>query len=148
MDDHFWKIVRHIEYVQKNMVRMAEKVPIAFGELLIKNSFVHDNSKFAGIERYYLNEKTKQETLHLFQEALAHHHQHNPHHPEYWPSIHHMPNLYIAEMVCDCVARSQELCDSAETWFFTIMPKKYHFGQDDNIHKQLEYFFGLLKGTL
>lgn len=145
------KIMTHIDFVQRNMARLAnhDKIGAVFGLQLARNSYLHDNSKLWGVEFEYLNEDTKQDKPELFLAALNHHRKTNKHHPEFWPQgIWDMPQVYIAEMVCDCVARGQELCTDLEDWFSVVMPKKYNFGENDKVFDDIQKYFSYLKGTL
>lgn len=148
MDSHFQKIISHIEFVQRNMQKLAERVPSSFGKKLYKNSYLHDNSKLSGFELKYLNEETRESKPDFFYEALQHHRVNNPHHVEFWGDIHEMPQIYIAELVCDCVARGQELCTNTSEWFSKTMPERYEFTEDEKVYHDIQKYFALLKETL
>jgi len=96
-------IIRHIDHVKDNCLLLGERLVNLgkkdMGRLLIANGFIHDNSKFYGVEWDYLNDQTGSEEL--LQIAVSQHNRTNPHHPEYWGGIEAMPSLYVAEMVCD-----------------------------------------------
>ena len=100
-------LMRHIDHVRNNCVVLGERLisngnPI--GRILIANGFIHDNSKFYGIEWEYLTDRTQDPEL--MKAAVKQHNTTNPHHPEYWGSISAMPSIYMAEMVCDWAARA------------------------------------------
>ena len=109
---------------------------------LIKNSRLHDLSKFEPYEFICLWPDNVE-----FQSALKHHRKHNKHHPEYWGLIQKMPDLYIAEMVCDCFARSQEFGTSVEDWFKNEATNKYQFKWDDEVGKKIQKYLSILTAT-
>lgn len=114
----------------------------SFALTLIFNSRLHDVSKFGDFEFNHLwagDEK--------FEEALEKHRRHNKHHPEYWGLIQRMPDLYIAEMVCDCFARSQEFGTSVEDWFKNQATKKYNFKWNDEVGKKIQKYLAILTAT-
>src|SRR5450755_1045681 len=76
---------------------------------------VHDASKFHGIEWEYLH-KTGEVPADRLQLAVEHHRRTNEHHPEYWGGIDNMPEIFVAEMVCDWYARSQEFGTDLRVW--------------------------------
>jgi len=104
-------ILRHIKLVQDAAQilgdRLIEKGKSDIAKMLIANSFIHDNSKFYGIEWEYLtnDDDVSKDKLEI---AISHHVSINPHHPEYWGGVENMPIVFIAEMVCDLYARSIE----------------------------------------
>ena len=56
--------------------------------------------------------------------GIRHHAETNPHHPEYWHGIENMPKVYIAEMVCDWYARSNEFGSDLREWVKDKATKK------------------------
>jgi hypothetical protein len=136
--------LRHIKMVESNMQKLAKKMlPIdrEFALKLIQNSRQHDLSKFDEFEFDHL---IREEGNDDFDVALAHHQNNNPHHPEYWNGIHHMPDEYIAEMVCDCLARSQEFGTDIKTWFSRIATKRYGYTVKDPVYQRIKYYLGFL----
>jgi hypothetical protein len=125
--------------------RLYERGEHDLGRNLISNGFIHDHSKFDGVEWEHLQSRYDP----LFGEAWVHHVKNNPHHPEYWSpdgdGIHKMPRLYMAEMVCDWHARATELDGGGLRWWITHqgMPK-FHFDWHDEIGKQVADFVELL----
>lgn len=136
-------ILEHIKHVQDNCYRLGVKLikagDVELGRKLIANGQIHDNSKFRGTEFKHLFEGDK-----LLREAIVHHAETNPHHPEYWESIHEMPAVYIAEMVCDCAARGAEFGTDIRAWFATSATVKYGFKMEDHVGKSITRYLDLL----
>jgi hypothetical protein len=111
LENHRREIMRHIDGVRKNTILLGERIidmggeeNERFGRQLIANGYIHDNSKLYGVEWKYLIRGNEYISM-----AHEQHVSTNPHHPEYWPGgIKEMPEIYIAEMVCDWKARSSE----------------------------------------
>ena len=137
------KVLDHIKHVQENCYKLGFKLikrgQFELGRKLIANGQIHDNSKFHGVEFDHL---FADDTL-LFT-AVKHHASTNPHHPEYWVSIHIMPEEYIAEMVCDCTARSSEFGSDVRQWFMLQATEKYGFTMDDEVGKKIVFYLDLL----
>ena len=143
-------IVRHIRNVQENCILMGEKLiesgDIELGKNLIANGMKHDNSKFHGIEYEYMaplyasqgsSEDTKKMKLKM---AITHHAQTNNHHPEAWENIHTMPEVFIAEMVCDWKSRSEEFGASLQDYIQNQAMKRFIFDENDKVYKQIMKF--------
>jgi hypothetical protein len=145
-------IVRHIKNVQDNCLlmgkRLVEMGEIDFGKMLIARGFTHDNSKFFGVEWDSMNslqplqEDKEKYTLKL---CIHQHNSTNFHHPEAWPNgIQDMPDIYLAEMVCDIKARSEEFGTSLIEWIDECATKKYGFQKNDEVYKKIINFVNLL----
>mgnify|MGYP003427237543 CR=1 FL=1 len=143
-------ILEHINNVQRNCDKLGLKLiklgQVNMGRKLIANGRIHDNSKFHGIEFEHLFYRS-----HILKDVISHHQSVNPHHPEYWwdgkvhgKGIYQMPDVYFAEMVCDCVARSQEFGTDVRVWFFTKAKEKYGFDDCDEVAKKVNYYLDLL----
>jgi hypothetical protein len=113
-------LIRHCDNVRENTIllgeRLIEKGESDFGRRLIANGFIHDHSKFSGIEWQYLHGDIKESDPANFLLAAQHHTTHNPHHVEHWGHINEMPRIYVAELTCDIVARSQEFGQDVREW--------------------------------
>lgn len=136
-------VLEHIKHVQENTQRLGYKL-IEIGETklgrdLIANGLIHDNSKLKGIEFDALFSGSES-----LKEAATHHSSTNPHHPEFWSSIHEMPDLYIAEMVCDCKARSSEFGTDIRIWFEKEAPLRYGYSTTDLIYVKIMKYLNLL----
>jgi hypothetical protein len=138
-------ILRHIQGVQANCnelaMRLIERGEADFGRNLIANGFKHDNGKFSGIEWECLHDGVDPK---LFQEALEHHQTTNEHHPEFWRSIHEMPRIYVAEMVCDWKARSNEFGSDLMEWINEKAKVKWDFDCRCKVGKEVRDFVQLL----
>jgi len=133
----------HIQQVQKNCFKLGKKLinngDCELGLSLISNGQIHDNSKFHGFEFKHLHPGDP-----LLEEAVRHHAETNSHHPEHWNSIHDMPDVFLAEMVCDCSARASEFGTDVRLWFKERATNKYNFTFEDEIGKKILYFLDLL----
>jgi hypothetical protein len=150
-------LIRHIEGVQQDCqilgTRLIERGEAEDGRMLIANGFIHDHSKFEGVEWEHLHSKSDP----MFAEAWQHHVTHNQHHPEFWEAlprdarsgsctgIHKMPRVYLAEMVCDWHSRGSELDGGSLRWWIdTYALKKFNFTWDDEVGRQVRDFVELL----
>lgn len=144
--DHYQKIqnvLEHIQNVQRNCYKLGliliKNGQFELGRNLIANGQIHDNSKFKGIEFDHLVYGDS-----ILFEVVKHHSSTNPHHPEYWGKIQAMPDVYIAEMVCDCMARSAEIGTNVRTWFKEEATNKYGFTMEDEVGQKIETYLNLL----
>ena len=137
------QVLEHIQNVQKNCcklgIRLIKNGEIELGRMLIANGMMHDNSKFKGIEFDHLFNGDP-----LLADVIKHHATTNQHHPECWGSIHKMPDIYIAEMVCDCAARSAEFGTDIRIWFSEKATFKYEFTMEDRVGKTISMFLDML----
>lgn len=147
LEQHLDNLVRHINLVRDACLLLGKKLIAQerpdLGRLLIANGFIHDASKFTGIEWDYLHAgtDTDKESLVL---AIKQHVTTNPHHPEYWGGFEYMPEIYIAEMACDFYARSQEFGSCLIDWIKNDGEEKYRFSRYGTKYKQLRGFINLL----
>jgi hypothetical protein len=146
-------IARHIRNVEDNCLFLGEKLiergEIDLGHKLIANGYVHDASKFHGIEFEYLSvESSDEESAKLKLKLAIHHHRKiNPHHVEYWAGgIRDMPTVYLAEMVCDIKARSEEFGTSLRDWIDSEGIKRWGITKNDGEYKMIIKFVNLLCG--
>ena len=144
-------IARHIRNVEDNCLILGEKLiargDIDLGHKLIANGYIHDASKFHGIEWDNMAPGTpsKEESAKLkLKLAIQHHNTTNFHHPEHWTSIHLMPKLFCAEMVCDWKSRSEEFGTSLREWIDNDATGRFNFTKDDVIYKTIMEFVDLL----
>jgi hypothetical protein len=131
-------LLRHIRNVQDNCELLGKKLienylkldkraqkksnDLHIGKQLIANSREHDKSKFYGIEWEHLGKGDP-----FLGKAVIQHNRSNPHHPEYWGDIHQMPDVYIAEMVCDWKARSSEFGTDLKEFIEEKAQKRWGF---------------------
>ena len=141
-------LVRHIRNVQDECELLAERLieqgRSEFARMLVANSMIHDNSKMRGIEWDYLNENTKEENSVAFKLSVKQHYQSNSHHPEYWGGINKMPEIYIAEMVCDWKARSAEFGTDLRVWVKEKATKRWNFTTQSKVYKTIKGFLDML----
>ena len=139
-------ILQHMKMVESISQKLAKKLlptDRALALKLIKLGRTHDLSKFNSFEFQNLNREPWTSTAN-FERALRIHHKNNKHHPEYWDSIHDMPDEYVAEMVCDCFARSQQFGTSVTTWFKKKMTKIYDFKMTDPVGIKIQTYLNFL----
>ena len=144
-------ITRHIRNVEDNCFLLGEKLilngEVDLGKQLIANGYVHDSSKFSGIEFEFLSLNNPQEENTKLKMKLAiHQHQTtNPHHPEFWSGgIKDMPDVYLAEFVCDIKARSEEFGTSLREWIDDQATKKWNFTSNDDVYKKIMKYVNLI----
>ncbi len=133
----------HIGLVHQGAFKLADRlIPAGKEELarrLIANVLQHDYTKFHGFQWEHLWPGDP-----LLEEAIKDHNKKERHHPEAWDSIHVMTEEYIAELVCDCWARSSQFGTCLYDWFDETAPKKYNYTKRDEVYKTIMYFVGLL----
>jgi hypothetical protein len=145
-------LTRHIRNVEDNCVLLGNKLiesgEIELGKQLISNGFVHDASKFSGIEFEFLTvgAPIEEENAKLKLKLAIHHHQcTNSHHPESWAAgIHDMPDVYLAEMACDWKSRSEEFGTNLREWVDDFATVKWGFSKTDEVYKKITRFVDLL----
>jgi hypothetical protein len=145
---HLQKTLQHMENVRTRCemlgLRLIERGEPDFGVRLISLGREHDLSKLKGIEWDALDAMTKSEHPELFGAALEQHHLDNPHHPEHWGTIHDMPRVYVAEMVCDWAARSSEFGSSFWAYVEGQAMAKFGFTDQDEVYREIKDFADLL----
>lgn len=141
--DKLEKVLDHIKHVQENCYKLGFRLiktgQFELGRALISHGQIHDNSKFFGVEFDHLFPEDP-----LLFTAVKHHATTNPHHPEFWNDIREMPEVYLAEMVCDCSARSSEFGSDVRQWFTMSATEKYRFKMDDVVGQKITYFLNML----
>jgi len=126
--DHLDNLIRHIELVQQACCLLGKRLMYEgrseLGRIIIARGFQHDVSKFYGVEWEYLHagKDVDRDGLLL---SIKQHTCTNDHHPEYWGGLQNMPEVCVAEMVCDWYARSQEFGSSLKDWISREAFKKY-----------------------
>lgn len=147
-------ITRHIRNVEDNCFLLGEKLilngEVDLGKQLIANGFVHDASKFHGIEFEYLslNNPTEESNKLKLKLAIHHHQTTNLHHAEAWSGgIKDMPDVYLAEMVCDIKARSEEFGTSLLDYIENHGIKRWSINKDDETYKKIMKYVDLLCGN-
>lgn len=136
-------VFNHIKNVQRNCyclgIRLMKRGDIELGRNLISNGQIHDNSKFKGIEFDHLVYSDP-----LLPEVVKHHQSVNPHHPEYWGGIKNMPEVYVAEMVCDWYARASEFGTGIRDWIDNTALNRFGFTKDDAVYQTIQEMLNLL----
>ncbi|HCI72100.1 MAG TPA: hypothetical protein DHV30_16495 [Balneola sp.] len=148
-EKHLRSLLRHVDNVRQSSLLLGERIIESGNEKLgidlISNGQIHDYSKFRGCEWLYLRpefiDSTKKE---LFDSAKKQHVNSNPHHPEYWGSIHQMPKVYIAEMVCDWSARSHEQGNDLREWIREKGTKIFDMTTQSKVYREIKFFVDLL----
>lgn len=112
------------------------------GRKLIANSYLHDHSKFNGIEWLHLVAYDKNNVDLAM--AIKNHVLTNKHHPEYWGGIEHMPKIYLLEAICDWAARSSEIGNDLRDWVKNKATKRYNFKVQSNIYKEIKLYIDIL----
>lgn len=151
LESRLKSVVRHVTHVQQSCTLLGERLILSgdkeMGHKLIANGFIHDNSKFHGIEWLYLHDDVKDFEPQMFKAALTQHVRNNMHHPEFWSSIDKMPSLYMAEMVCDWHARSSEFGTDLRSFIKEVATKKFDFSVSGKVYKEIKGYVDLLLDT-
>jgi len=144
-------ITRHIRNVEDNCVFLGTKLirlgEIELGKQLISNGFVHDASKFYGIEFENLSVAgdNKEETKLKLKMAIHQHNSTNKHHPEAWAGgIKEMPDVYLCEMVADWKSRSEEFGTSLREWIDNDATKKFKFTEKDEVYLEIMKYVDMI----
>jgi hypothetical protein len=144
-------VLRHIQLVQQNCIIVGKKLiedgKTQLGRALIQNSLKHDNSKLSGTEWDYI--KIIDKKLNKVEKAglafaVQQHAQTNPHHPEYWGTIHEMPEVYVIEMVCDWLARANEFGTDLREWIAEEATKRFGFSSNDPVYDMIFKYVNML----
>lgn len=141
------KILKHKNNVLSNCMELAKAIVRQGGEdeerfarQLIQRGYLHDNSKLDGIEWEYLHRG--EEFMHLAHEQ---HVRTNDHHPEFWVGgINAMPDICIAEMVCDWKARSNEFGTDLRAWIKESALPKYDVSTKGKTYKTIKKYLDLV----
>ena len=129
-EEHLDNLTRHINLVRDNCLLLGKRIIASgqddFGRLLIARGYVHDQSKFFGIEWDYLHVGPEVSSEDL-ERAVKQHTRTNDHHPEFHGHLSNMPEIAVAEMVCDWYARSQEFGTNLCEWIRDQASTRYEF---------------------
>lgn len=148
MFDWAEKNLRLIKYLltHKGFVTWAALFKV--GGVPLKQVLVHDMSKFSCAEFQTYRRKFRplegEEKLpdELWDQALLHHYNSNPHHPEYWrieSRLIPIPDRYIKEMVADWLGASRALNGSWDlTNFLNSRFQSFSFHPDTSLKVRLE----------
>lgn len=146
-EQHLDNLLRHIDMVRQAGVllgkRLIEQGRKDFGRLLIAKVYEHDSSKFYGIEWKYLHAGNDVAVEDL-ERAIKQHVETNSHHPEYWGGFHNMPEIAVAEMVCDWYARSQEFGTGLRAWIKETAIERFHIDTSSEQYGWVEQFVDLI----
>lgn len=147
-EKHLQTLLRHMKNVAEACELLGQRLIIqkeeTLGIQIISNGRIHDYSKFYGIEWKYLRNNYHEEHPEEFKMAAYQHIHTNPHHPEYWDGIQNTPTLYIAEMVCDWYARSNEFGNDIHQWIDKKGLKKFSITKKTKKYQEIKKFLGLL----
>jgi len=147
VQEHLENLVRHIELVRDACLLLGKRLiamgRVDFGRILIANGFRHDASKFHGIEWDFLHrgKDTPKEELDL---AISQHVRTNAHHPEFWGGFDNMPEIYVAELVCDWYARSMEFGTGLRDWINEEAIQRFDIDPNGKRYEWLTTFVDLL----
>jgi len=111
----------------------------AIGIRLIANGYIHDIEKFLPLSIKYFSKPGEDCRL-----VSNRHYEKTQHHPEYWEGIQNMPELFLAEMVCDWMARSMEYKDDIFKWMEGPALKRYNFTKDDEVYNSIIKFINII----
>ena len=146
-EQHLDNLVRHIDMVRQIGFllgkRLMKKGRKDFGRLLIGKCYQHDASKFHGIEWKYLHAGSdiSKDDLEKAVKQLV---ETNSHHPEYWGGVQNMPEIAVAEMVCDWYARSQEFGTGLREWIKDVAIEKFNIDTRSDQYVWITRFVDIL----
>ena len=132
------QILKHQKNVRENCYQLGHRLmcdnEIELGLKLVTNGQIHGNSKLRySIEFNHLWDPNDLE----FINAKNHHHGLNPHHPEYWPEgIKSMSDEFIAEMVCDWVARCNEFGTYIQNFIESSL-SRFNYTKNDEVYSKI-----------
>lgn len=146
-DEKLELLLRHQTNVREACELLGRKLITAeqahVGRDLIAHGQIHDNSKFHGIEWEFATDPTCKNRTGL-KYAITQHTHANPHHPEYWGGIIEMPEVYVAEMVCDWKARSNEFGRDLREWIVKDAAKRYKFSRNSPVCIKIMEFVDMI----
>ena len=146
-EQHLDNLVRHIDMVRQIGFllgkRLMKKGRKDFGRLLIGKCYQHDASKFHGIEWKYLHAGSDISKDDL-EKAVKQHVETNSHHPEYWGGVQNMPEIAVAEMVCDWYARSKEFGTGLREWIKDVAIEKFNIDTRSDQYVWITRFVDIL----
>ena len=147
IEQHLDNLVRHIEFVREAGLLLGKRLiaqgRVDFGRLLIAKCHVHDESKFYGIEWQWLH-MGPDVPRDVLDPAIQQHRETNPHHPEYWGGFENMPEIAVAEMVCDWYARSQEFGTGLRDWIVKEAIQYYKIDVEGEQYGWVQKFLDVL----
>ncbi len=147
-EKHLTILCRHVENVNRYCKTLGECLiengETRTGRRLIANGYLHDHSKFQGVEWKYLRPDDKNCDKELLKIAINQHVLTNKHHPEYWLGIQNMPRIYLLEMVCDWTARSSEFGNDLREWIKDKATKKYDMTVQSKTYKEIKGIVDLM----
>ena len=117
-------LTRHIQNVQDNCLllgkRLIENGEIDLGKKLIANGFIHDASKFNGIEwDNLLLGKISEEEI-------------------------DKARINLVELLCDWKSRSEEFGTALLDYINDHATKRFNFSKEDEVYKVLMKYYDLL----
>jgi hypothetical protein len=146
-EEHLDNLIRHLNLVRDACLLLGKRLmgqgAADFARLLIARGFAHDASKFHGIEWDYLHAgpDVPEAELRL---AIEQHRRTNSHHPEFWGGIDNMPEICVAEMVCDWYARAQEFGTDLRVWIEEEAVPNYDIDRKGDHYAWIRRFVDLL----
>lgn len=143
---HLQSIIRHVDNVRAGSKLLAERMfeqgDMFMARLLVQKVSSHDASKLVGVEWEHL--RVGNDTSEEFKMALLQHQLINDHHPEHWGGVKNMPNICLAEMVCDFYARSIEFGTDLRVYIKDGFMPKYDFTLKTKVYQQIKKFVDLI----
>lgn len=144
---HSDDLLAHVGRVQDNARQLADRLRADgradFARLLLAKAHIHDASKWAGIEYEFMHRGPHVDKV-MLGAAIAQHQKTNDHHPEFWGGLRNMPEICVAEMVCDWLARSQELATDLRVFVTTVAPERFAFDTAPTQVAWIESFIKIL----
>lgn len=147
LEQHLDNLTRHIDLVREAGLMLGKRLisngETDLGRLLIAKVYVHDASKFYGIQWDYMHagSDAPKEKLEL---AVREHQQTNEHHAEFWGGVAKMPELAVCEMVVDWYARSHEFGTDLRNWIENTAIPRWGIDKNGQQYKWIMRFVNML----
>src|SRR5574344_2135778 len=123
INEHINNVKRAFNELESTLDKLNEEKILNFDkDELVRNIKDHDHSKFSdyefnGYRQWFYPVNGADRYKNLYDKAWNHHTEVNPHHPEHWVvhdpmknnnvvTIMEMPDVYLAELICDWQAMS------------------------------------------
>jgi len=142
-------LIRHIKLVREAAWLLSTRIwerndegDKEFSKRLMVNVGSHDYTKFFGIE--WTDLRPNNPNIEQLKLAHSQHLASNQHHPENWGGLNSMPDLMVAEMVCDWKARSDEKGSDLRDWIKNDAVEKYSISPQGKAYRKIKEYVDLL----
>lgn len=146
--EHIDSVLTHLNLVRNNCItlgkRLIERGREKIGRELIARGLKHDVSKLENDDEWMSLHAGKDVPKDKLQKAIEHHRSVNDHHFEFWKNTYDMPEICVAEMTCDIMARCQEFGEGLREWIAISVIEKYQISKESNQYNWINQFVEIL----